>query len=591
MMTGRPWAYLLFAAIVGCYVVARAAMVPWVHDECASLFWFVERDAFMPFSAHWDANNHILSSAIGTASYKLSGLSLFASRIGSVIAFLVFAWATYRIGSLVADRLVRWCLWVALLLCPFMLEFFSLFRGYGLEIAFWSLALDGLVRYLDSFRTLALVQALVGMLLGNAAVLALVPLWALVLGILGMMVVWRWKRMVAMERGASVFAWLFLGLVPVLFGLRIAFELRAQGLLYHGGTEGFLAVTVVPILRYMTGTDHRVVGLLVILIVVMATIVAVRARSWRSPAFIIAALLWGDIAMRVGMAHLLGINYPKDRAALHLVPLAILLIAFASDRLVLQRPNLRYASLILLLLPVRTVFTANVDHTSIWPEQSVPTRFVHRLADMQRGLDRPLIVGSYHQLTLCLPYAARLAEADIGVVDATDFPQGSHDARIADGRFLAQALPGYHEVDSAPANGLHLLLRNAPLRTTVTHEHPIVQQDARAEFIEVWRSDPRTTGEVIVEVTAGLATDTSYLDLQLVISAKDSAGNDLLYNAASLALLRPGWKGERFRTAVRVPAVPGATDRVVYFWNVQRASYHLSEGRVVIRVMDSTDHY
>ena len=64
-LTRERLLFLSLAALAGLYVVLRAALVPWVHDECASLFWFVERGEFLPWKAHWDANNHVLSSAIG----------------------------------------------------------------------------------------------------------------------------------------------------------------------------------------------------------------------------------------------------------------------------------------------------------------------------------------------------------------------------------------------------------------------------------------------------------------------------------------------------------------------------------------------
>ena len=165
--------------------------MPWVHDECASLFWYVERGEWLPGLAHWDANNHLLSTAIGLMSYKLVGLSLLGSRIGSVLAFGLYAWAAWRIGGRAERITVRWSLLFALLLCPFVLDFFSLFRGYGLQMAFWLVALDGALRYAENRGSRALAQALTGLLLANAAVLSLVPLWAAMVAFCCSHILWQ----------------------------------------------------------------------------------------------------------------------------------------------------------------------------------------------------------------------------------------------------------------------------------------------------------------------------------------------------------------------------------------------------------------
>lgn len=374
--------------VLWAYVILRALLIPWIHDESTSLYWFVERGTFLPYVALWDAGNHFLSSAIGVLGHKLWGLSLFGSRIGSVLAFPLYAWAVYRIGSLVNDRLVRWCLWSALLACPFLLDFFSLFRGYGLGMAFFMVAVDGAIRYRSERQTRHLVQVLLGFALADFAVLSLVPLWAFVVALLAVDLGMNWRTTRSIEV-RKVLLWIVLGVLPLLFGLLLSCEMQQRGRLYHGSLDGFVPVTLTSLSKYVLGSVHPLVLIAAGASVVAATAALFIRSTWRGPLLVVAALLWADVCVRIAMALLLEVNYPEDRAALHMVPLVILLIAFAVDTLAARRHLFRFAALLLLVLPVRSIVTANLDHALLWPEQSVPVRFLERIVHEQ-GSERRL---------------------------------------------------------------------------------------------------------------------------------------------------------------------------------------------------------
>ena len=443
--------FLLLACVVLAYVALRAAMVPFVHDESASVMWYAERGEFLPYLAHWDANNHVLSSAFGAFLIGWLGLPLLAVRAGSVLAFMLYAWAVHRIGARVQDVVLRWCLWAALLLCPFLLDFFSLFRGYGAEMAFLMVAVEGGLAYVEEGRSRSLVLLLGGMLIADLAVLALVPLWAAVVGATGLGLFLR-QRAHALPRPMQAWSvWVLLGALPCALALVVAFTMRSLGLLYHGSTEGFLEVTVAPLFGLVLGAQHSVLYLLTGAFLIAATVVLFREKH--KAGCVVAALFWGDVFLRFVMALLLGVNYPEDRAALHLVPLAILLLVFALDVAMRRRPVLKWSALLLLALPLRTIATVNFDHTLLWPEQSVPTRFLERIVEMQRAQDRPLVIGAYHQLNLCLALNARVHGLSLNAPEVDGFPNGPHDVRIVDGRFLQEALVGFHRIDHAAGSG------------------------------------------------------------------------------------------------------------------------------------------
>ncbi len=565
--------YLLLVAMLFPYVIARAANVPWVHDESTSIYWFMERGEFLPYHALWDAGNHFLSSALGILSYKIFGLSLLGSRTGSLPAYLIYAWGVWRLSACLHHHHLRWLVRVVLLTCPFLLDFFSLFRGYGLGMAFWALALDGGIRYHRWGRTHHLVQLLVAMALACFTILSMVPLWALIIALTAIHGLWQWRSQREPFPRRKAIIWSLIGVLPLMVGLLLSWELKRLGLLYHGSTEGFLTVTVASLSRLVIGTDHKAVLALLIILFLIALLLPILQRRWHATAFLLNGVLWADMLMRIGMALILGVNYPEDRAGLHLVPLALILLVHVAD--VERKASWNFGLLLaplLLYLPARTIFTANLDHTLLWPEQSVPARFLQRIHSMQEHADRPLVIGAYHQLSYAIPYAARAHDLPLNPPDVVGFPNAPHDVRIADDRFIDEARQGFTMVDHAPGPGLHLLVRE-PLLPITTRGPRMLPDSTLNEFFEIWTGG---TEEVkFLEFTCTLEADQHFLDLMLVTSLEKD-GKSVHYHAIPAAHLSKAWRGDRFHMMVRIPALP--SDRaVVHLWNVKKVPVRMRQ--------------
>ena len=559
--------FLLLAALAGLYVVLRAALVPWVHDECASLYWFVERGEFLPWKAHWDANNHVLSSAIGTAVYRVAGLGQFASRIGSVLAFVAYAWAIYHLGRRLQEPLIRWCLWVALLACPFVIEFFSLFRGYGLELAFWLVALEGLLRLVSAWRTRDLVITLAALFLANAAVLALLPIWALIVAALTFIFLRRWRSLTMGARVGQSIGLVLLGLAPLIVGALIALALRERGLLYHGSTDGFRAVTVSSLLHYTFAAEGLFAHLLVGALAVLALLPLLIRAEGRGPLLALALVLWAEVFARIGMAQWLGVNYPKDRAAVHLVPLFVLMLAYALDVAARRLAVLRWGALVLLAFPLRTLATLNTSVTLIWPEQSVPRALLERMVVPDGG--PPPIVGAYHQLQLVVPYGARVHGLNVPPLHWADFPHGAYDLLLFDERVGKAQRTGLVPLSRSIENGLELLAPAKPRQWIQEVSHTVEPTGDVGEFIELWRGDTLSdTLDRVIEVRGSLRAE-GFLHVELVAAVKGPEG-DRYYQPVPFALERPVWRGEKFVRRLLLPASPGATGRVLYIWNVRQ---------------------
>ena len=579
---GERWSFLVLASIVFVYVALRAALVPWVHDESASIFWYAERGQFLPYVAMWDAGNHYLSTAIGVLAYKLWELSLFGSRIGSVLAFPVYAWAIFRITTDISDRSARTIAWIALLTCPFLLDFFSLFRGYGLCMAFWAVAIDGGIRFQRTGSDRSLAQLLIGIALADLAVLSLVPVWALIIAVTGLVLFRRWRNGKLVISTFST--WSLLGVLPLLFGLLLAWEMRRRGLLYHGTTEGFLPVTVGSLAQFVIGSRNAIVIAIVVLVVGACSIIAIMRMPRARVLLLLLAVLWADVMMRIGMAFILGVNYPEDRAALHMVPLVILVIAFTIEALPRSSLILRSAYMLTLAyLPLRSITMANFDQTLLWPEQSVPKRFISAIEGLHKEHPRPLVIGAYHQLQLALPYSARLHGMQIPPPDVIGFPHGTHDVRIVDERFIDEARRGYREIDRSEGNGLYLLVADPPIGTTPIGNSTFEQTTPTAEFIEIWKEEGVSIdrSELLIEVDCRISSEMIPLNMFIVASI-DRGDGSAYYHQVPLAYTRAKWNGDQLHVTMRIPPIEGATRKVVYLWNADLVPVMIEDGQAEV---------
>jgi hypothetical protein len=578
--------YAALAVAVASYVIARAMLVPTVHDECASVLWFVQPGEWLPDRSHGDANNHFLSTGIGVFLYRAFGSGMATLRSGSIVAFALYTWAVWRLGGQLRDRRVRWCFWAGMLLCPFVLDFFSMFRGYGLALAGITLAMDGLLRYAAVPRSGSLFQSLLGCCLGGAAIVALVPVWGIIIAVLVALSMKHWSLLGKGQWALHAASIALFGALPIAYAVNVSLRMQELGLLYHGSLDGFMDVTIASLARYVLGSDAWFVRLTILSVAVFALAIAStvvrRTRVLTGPLVVVTFVLWADVLARIVLARGFGVNYPEDRAGLHFVPLLILAAALAIDALAAMRPAMGWACLPLLFLPARTLWTANLDHCLLWPEQCVPARFMERIAMEERELGRPVLIGAYHQSALTVPFAARTIGSAPPSVQVTDFPEGQHDLRIADGRFIDRARAGYEVLDSAMGPGLWLL-RRSRYEDRVGKAGVVVGVWSGAdEFHDLALLDTALlrSSQTWVEVRIPLTFAGSSPDVTCVVQVTDNAGNDLRYDALQPCVLRPDWRGDTLSFMRSLPAMPTATRGVVYLYDPKRIDISVGQGSV-----------
>lgn len=91
------------------------------------------------YKANWftSANNHILNSALLRISVSVFGWHEWAIRLPNILAYALYLFASYKISTHISANKILGLLGIIVISAsPFLLDFFSIARGYGIASAF-----------------------------------------------------------------------------------------------------------------------------------------------------------------------------------------------------------------------------------------------------------------------------------------------------------------------------------------------------------------------------------------------------------------------------------------------------------------------
>jgi hypothetical protein len=235
-----------FSVILMTYSLARAAMVPLTYDEAATYQWYVDTDLLSMLDLS-SPTNHLLNTLLVRLSHSVGGGLEVILRAPSLLGHLLYLLFSALLLHGLHHRFVAIAGFLLLNLNPYVVDYFSLSRGYGLGLGLLMAALYFLVRLVTGNQDRAATRRHVAgaLLLSGAAVAASTPLLLVYLGIwsVGVVVmIARWRRVHRRERpggtlpshrGASR-GWVWLALSALLFnGIVLAQDEGLSGSLYE----------------------------------------------------------------------------------------------------------------------------------------------------------------------------------------------------------------------------------------------------------------------------------------------------------------------------------------------------------------------
>lgn len=400
---------ILLSLLVFLYCLARALGLSMTHDESATVLEFASR----PFRAVVTndpprANNHILNTLL-IQFFSLFGNNKFLIRLPNLLAGGLFLYFSYRLVGAIASGWWEQLLAFALLaLNPYLLEFFSLARGYGLSLGFMVGSLYFLHRFQEGrrLRPLAWSMAL--------AVLACYSNLAMLTWFVALILAANLRLLLPVEE-ASRRLWLKANGIMLLFALGLAVlvfvpvrALIREKELYFGGTKGLLADTYTTLIQnFMGGQNYFgdnsytlfLAPIFILLFLGISRNLMEGARRRKPDTGVLVTSMLLLMAFGHYLQHeLLGTPYLFHRTALLYFPLMALVIFFlfkgAADWLKLA-----------LLLPLVLHFLGRANVKTVqewWYDHFTEEAFAY--ISTQQPRDSIIRLGSYWLFTPTLAY-------------------------------------------------------------------------------------------------------------------------------------------------------------------------------------------
>ena len=564
------------ALICFLYLMGRAAWVPISHDEAATFFHYIQTENVLPYLAHWDANNHILNSILSLWSTKLFGNDLIWLRLPNLLSFPVFVYFAFRLTRFIDESLIRKFVFLALITAWLPLEFFAQARGYGMSLAFILAAILFLIKFQRSATPGNQFLLWVFSIFAISANASLSNSYLLLLAFTFLAIAVNKTK-----RAVNILIYVALGIAPFLFFTAYAFELKNKGLLYYGGNEGFVEITLKTLIKYTLGTDSLpLVGLISALGILSGVFLLVKhvKSTIRNPdpGMVSAIFLLGNVVGAILLQLIFEVNYPEDRAAIYLIPYFILTLGFGLDQFQEKLPSLRYVSSILLVFPIITAANANFVEVRLWNSLPLSEEVFEQVQKASGEFDRPVVVEGYFLYMLSWGYYNVNSPEKLPPFMPRRDNMPIADFEVCYAEKCDDYAADYHQIWQNRENGVSLLRRNDIVEYDVIFEKSAYAIPLNEnEFTELVRLPEQELPDSLhaIELDIQLTLPDKAPRFNFVISANNEKGENILYDYFSVSWIKPYWNGENLHF-IRLSSLPEETSEMVfYLWNIDKVEF------------------
>lgn len=537
----RFWIAVGFTALVFAYILTRAFVTEFISDETAAYWYFVYRGWFWGNQMVWDAANHPLNSFIGHHLYNYFGDVPGIIRLGSVLSYLFYAYASYQFTGLFQQRRTRILGFIAMNSIPYLIEYFGYLRGYGLSMGLFLCSLWFLYSYINSLQLKHVVLAYLFGFLGFSANLTVLNSLMLTIGAVGLTHFYcfksiNWKQHVIVLLGTVFLARISWPLIK--FGL----NLKEKGALYYSSLDGIWDMTGKSLSRYVLFTDNDLLMYLFLIFIVFLIYSALKSlgsTSWRewvkNPDISLSYYFLGNLCAVLLMAIFLKVNYPEDRTGMYFVPLFLLLFISILDKL-------PYFNWLLLLAPISLVLNLSL-HTSVYsPEERLTNAFYKKVKKELKPFET---VSIYKTMFANWHYKESHQNGPLHFPHTTMRKGNEADVFIArsgvqatDSLMNPVLMRYYREFARDPMNDHVAYRRVLPLNETFFARKDSAFMESSGEFLELWNQPQiwNKPGDYKLRCSFHLTIPDKRQSTDFVVTTTDKNGQVVRYQAMALEL-------------------------------------------------------
>ena len=400
------WAVAAFA--VGTSVF-RAATQSITHDEALTYLLFMQ-GSFRHVFSYTGNQNHVLQALLSRSAIAILPTTPFTLRLPTVLASVVYCAIAVKISARWLTGGPQKVVAIALLtLNPYVLDFLSAARGYGLMLAFVFSAVYLLVSTASGWR-----GAIAGALLGLAVAATTVSIYPAV----GILFACATYPLLTEQSTRGLKDAVLIGTSIVLVAIvPLANQLShaSRSDYYIGATSPILwfaslihaSIHQTPAIDSMAALGTLEVAAVAVIAFVLLTALAFAARCIarrRCASMNERALVWLGLAM-IGMAGfavalhaVIGLRYPQGRTALYWIPVITLAGLLAFEHAPTRGPIRAILWSVIIGVLTAYVVCFQVSTYADWKYDAADEAFVARLTVEHAGSDSLIRVGGSWQL-------------------------------------------------------------------------------------------------------------------------------------------------------------------------------------------------
>lgn len=572
---------LLVAIITFIFIIVRAVAVPITHDEAATFLHYIQRGEFFPYYAHWDANNHPLNSFLSIIMYKAIGDELIWLRMPNALSFLLYAVYAFKLLRGLSSKLAQSLGYLALLTAWMPFEFFSQCRGYGLSLAFLLPSIFYLWRFLTGGAAKDQIALWVFLILTLSANLSLSNTYLMALFlVLASIILWHRG-----SRISTLSPFFLLGIPPFIAFAIVSFEMKGRGLLYYGEDTGFLAVTVKTLALYSFGENSALTIVIVVLIGVLSSLFLLIDKGLLNPmefskGHLCAILLLGNVAGAFALNAMFGVNFPEDRVGIYFIPLFILVVLYASEKLKALSMSMAHvaSALSLLAFPVCTLANSSFSSTNLWKSIALDRSLYEKIKAERYSFNRPIIISGYKLFPLSWAYENLKSEKPLPPMGDRENDELISDFHICYAKDCGQLLDFYEDAYPENEGDIRVFKRRELLMFGLVKEYQTANLSSKREFYNLFDEFDQNFVQqsIAIEIGFDFKTEMNPALINLIISVQDNEGETSYYDSMPLHWIRHNWDGNRLELIRPVKFSPNDTRLTCYLWNRKKQEYEVS---------------
>lgn len=406
---------IMFGILILSYVAFRALNMAITHDEAYSYLTYAQFKALEIINyskGAAPANNHILNTLLIKVIGENFSQTPFALRFPNLIAFSIFLFSVFKISANLKSRIMKITGFIIITLNIFMLDFFSLARGYGLALGFMALSLYFLLRYIKQYKSY--LNLIFGLIAAALAVYANVVYINFYLALIGTFILLDLYRFIFQYKFSLIALTKNLfGRIAIIFLITFSLAcwiyepmrvLITSKVLTYGGNVSFIHDTIGSLLITSFPTfepDYRKLLFILLCTIILGAIIYIFVkRKVKTHYFFFSIISILTIsALSTQIQHEVFDNkFLIERTALLFVPLFMIAVVYALDALNEGGKYLAYTSkgfaiMLSILLILNFILNFNLSYTQTWKDDAETQKLITDLSKIHKEENKNIILS------------------------------------------------------------------------------------------------------------------------------------------------------------------------------------------------------